>query len=201
MPVGPERHATSGREAGAIGAGFAWPLAVKAAAPELIHKSDVGAVMLDVLPTLAARAYEQVVATAARAGHPAEGALLAPMASAGVEFLVGARWDEQFGPFLVVGAGGVTSEVARDVQVEPHPWTSHSPSRCSRVCASRRCSRAFAAGLPGTSSAAARVIAAISQLATDAGDALVEFDVNPLRVHPEGEGCTVLDAVAIVSVA
>ena len=43
--------------------------------------------------------------------------------------------------------------------------------------------------------------AAINQLAADAGDALVELDVNPLRVHPEGEGCTVLDAVTIVSAA
>ena len=174
---------------------------MKAAAPELIHKSDVGAVMLDVLPTLAARAYEQVVATAARAGHPAEGALLAPMASAGVEFLVGARWDEQFGPFLVVGAGGVTSEVARDVQVELAPVDEPLALEMLSRLRIAPLLEGFRGGPAGDVSAAARVIAAISQLATDAGDALVEFDVNPLRVHPEGEGCTVLDAVAIVSVA
>lgn len=201
VPVSVERRARSADEAGAIGARFARPLAVKADAPGLLHKSDVGAVMLDVPPTLAAWAYEQVAAAAARAGHPAEGALLAPMAAAGVELLVGARWDEQFGPLIVVGAGGVTSEVLRDLQVELAPVDE----RLAREMLSRLRIAPLLGGFRGAPAAdvgaAASAIAAISQLAAEAGDALAELDVNPLRVYPEGQGCAVLDAVAVVGAA
>jgi acetyltransferase len=201
VPVALERRVASAAEAAAAAAAFGRPLAIKADAPGLVHKSDAGAVLLDVDPAEAGAAYEQVVAAAAGAGHPADGALVAPMAAAGVELLVGTRWDEQFGPLIVVGAGGVTSEVAHDVQVELAPIDATLAREMLSRLRMAPLLDGFRGAPPADVEAAANAIAAVSRLAADAGDALAELDVNPLRVHPAGEGLTVLDGVAIVSPA
>src|SRR5262249_40079675 len=123
LPVSSERYATTAEEAAAAAAELSGPFAVKVDAEGLLHKSDVGGVLLGVPADGVPAAFAAVTAAARTAGVVPRGAVVATMVDAGVELLVGSRWDEQFGPLVVVGAGGVMSEVWSDVRVELAPVT------------------------------------------------------------------------------
>jgi len=91
-----------------------WPVVLKLDAPGLAHKSDIGAVELDIAnPTQMAAALRRVLA--AGRDHAPDGVLIQPMARRNVELIVGARRDPQFGPLVLVGLGGVLAEVIDDV--------------------------------------------------------------------------------------
>jgi acetate---CoA ligase (ADP-forming) len=91
-----------------------WPVAVKLDAPGLAHKSDIGAVELGVAgPKQLASALRRVLA--AGRDHDPDGVLVQPMARRGVELIVGARRDPQFGPLVLVGVGGIHAELLDDV--------------------------------------------------------------------------------------
>jgi acyl-CoA synthetase (NDP forming) len=199
IPASMDTLATSRDEAERIARAGPGPYAVKAEAPGLLHKSDAGAVLLDVPAADAADAYEEVVAAARRAGASVRGAVLAPMAPpGGVELLIGLRWDEQFGPLVLVGAGGVTSEVARDTAVDLAPVTHE---RARQMLAGLRIAPMLGEfrGRPALAiDAAADALVRLSELGADAGDALREFDVNPLTVYDPSAGVIALDAAAVL---
>jgi acyl-CoA synthetase (NDP forming) len=91
-----------------------WPVAVKLDAPGLAHKTDIGAVELGIAgPTQLGAALRRVLAAGRE--HEPDGVLVQPMARRGVELIVGARRDPQFGPLVVVGLGGIYAEVLDDV--------------------------------------------------------------------------------------
>ena len=97
-----------------------WPVAVKLDAPGLAHKSDAGGVVLGVRNRRELEAALRQVLAAGRGNDP-DGVLIQPMAPAGVEVIVGARRDPQFGPLVLVGIGGVLAEVLDDVVVRIAP--------------------------------------------------------------------------------
>jgi acetyl-CoA synthetase len=97
-----------------------WPVAVKLDAPGLAHKSDQGGVALGVGNRKALESALRQVLASGR-GHDPDGVLIQPMAPAGVELIVGARRDPQFGPLVLVGIGGVLAEVLDDVVVRIAP--------------------------------------------------------------------------------
>jgi hypothetical protein len=97
-----------------------WPVAVKLDAPGLAHKTDVGAVELGVAdPKQLVAAIRRVLA-AGREGEP-DGVMIQPMARAGVELIVGARRDPQFGHVVLAGLGGIHAEILDDVAIRPVP--------------------------------------------------------------------------------
>ena len=97
-----------------------WPVAVKLDAPGLAHKSDVGGVVLDIGgPKPLAAALRRLVAAGRE--HGAEGVLIQPMATPGVELIAGARRDPQFGPLVLAGFGGLLAEVLDDVSIRLAP--------------------------------------------------------------------------------
>ena len=108
---------TSADDAVAAAARLGYPVVVKADAAGLTHKTEVGGVVLDVADAASVRA--ACAALRARAG--AERFLVQERVGPGVELLLGARRDEVFGPVVVVGAGGVLTEVLRDVSVRLAP--------------------------------------------------------------------------------
>ncbi|HEY8238999.1 MAG TPA: acetate--CoA ligase family protein, partial [Candidatus Limnocylindrales bacterium] len=97
-----------------------WPVAVKLDAPGLAHKTDVGAVELAVTDTKKLAGALRRVLNAGREYEP-DGVLIQPMARAGVELIVGARRDPQFGPLVLVGLGGIHAEVLDDVALRLAP--------------------------------------------------------------------------------
>ena len=114
MPRRPSRpRATLGR-----------PVALKAIAEGLVHKSDAGGVLLGLADADAVReAALEIEAAVTRAGHPLEGLVVQPMVPTGPELIVGVVNDRSFGPVLACGAGGTTAELIKDVAVRITPVT------------------------------------------------------------------------------
>ncbi len=173
------------------------PVAVKATSPALRHKSDAGALALGVVGDDAVRAAYRRVALAGRdavAGARPEivvEVLVEAMAEPGVELLVAARRDAVV-PALVVGLGGIWTELLDDVAIVPLPATP------ARVEAALRMLRGFGV-LAGARRAGAVDLAALSELAAGAGDLLLAegltlLELNPVIARPDG--AVALDAVA-----
>ena len=163
------------------------PLAVKAAARDLLHRSDVGGVVLGVRsPAEAAAAHRSVVEAALRAGATPEGSIVQELAPVGVELIVGARRDPEFGLVLVVGLGGVTAELENDTARRMLPLREGEAEAMLREL------RAFPLlegyrGRPGADLAAAvRAIEALAGFSVSLGDGLEAVEINPLIVGPDG---------------
>jgi succinyl-CoA synthetase beta subunit len=125
------------------------------------------------------------------------GLLVQKMMSPVAELLVGARIDPDFGPLIVVGGGGVTVELYRDVAIRLAPI---SPQEALAALESTKAARLLEGwrGRPvGDKAAAARAISAISHFIVDCAEELQEVEINPLAVFEIGQGCAALDCVII----
>ena len=116
------------RLAGEIG----FPVALKIASPDILHKTDVGGVILDVRTADEVRqAFDRIMA-AARAAHPAaqiDGVEVQEMVTEGVEIIIGLLDDPQFGPVIMFGLGGVFTEVLNDVSFRVLPIARRTRGR------------------------------------------------------------------------
>jgi len=164
--------------------------------PQILHKSDIGGVRLNVPADEQAirDAYAAVTAAAGTVdGACVEGVLVSPMRSGGTELLAGVVRDPQWGPVLAVALGGIFVEVLEDSALAPLPVT---PGRARALLEKLR-GRAVLHGSRGTTpadlDALAAVIARIGDLALALGGELESVEVNPLRV--DGATVEALDAV------
>ena len=199
LPIAREAFATDAKEARMIADRFATRMVVKVDAEGLLHKSDIGGVTLNVAPDEIEAAFDAVVRAGRDAGYEVRGALVAEMAKPGLELIVGARWDAQFGPTVLVGAGGVMSEVLDDACVELAPVSvaqAHEMLMGLRIAPLLRGYRGEA---ECNALAAAEVVAAVSRLIAEAEGSLAEVDLNPVVVYPKGEPCLVLDAAGVLA--
>jgi succinyl-CoA synthetase beta subunit len=113
------------------------------------------------------------------------------------ELLVGARLDPDFGPLIVVGAGGVLVELYKDVAVRLAPI---DPAAAIEALSSTRIARVLDGfrGQPAADrEAVAAAVGAVSQFIADFVDEIAEVEINPLAVFAEGRGCSALDCVII----
>ena len=173
-----------------------WPVAVKLDAPGMAHKSDVGGVALGVRTRRQlATALRRVLA--AGRGHDPIGVLIQPVAPAGVELIVGARRDPQFGPLVLVGLGGLLAEVLDDVVVRLAPVTVED---AADMLAELRGARLLdgVRGQPAVDRAAvAELIVALGQ-AFDRHPGWREVDLNP--VIAGSRGALAVDALIVTDV-
>lgn len=198
IPVVEEALAETPEQAAELARRFGGSVAIKGEADGLLHKSDSGAVRLGVTPDEAPAAFAEVVAAAKAVGAgTVRGAVIQPMAARGLELLAGVKHDPQFGPVVAIGLGGVTSEALEDVVVELAPLTrGHALSMLERLRAAALLGP-FRGAEPRDVGSVADMLVALGRLAVDAGGRLRELDCNPVVVYAEGEGCLVLDAVAV----
>jgi acyl-CoA synthetase (NDP forming) len=189
VPVAPARLVSSAEDAATAVDGLEGPAAMKICSRDVIHKSDMGGVILNVRgPVDAAASYERILASVRELVPDAEvsGVLVAPMRPPGQELLVGVTMDPTFGPVLAVGLGGIWVETLRDVSLRVLPV---SPAD---IVAMLHELKAFSvlSGARGTEpvdlDALARVILDISRAALALGDELEALEVNPLRVIVDG---------------
>ena len=194
IPVVPGRLAGSADEAVKAAADLGGPLSVKIVSADILHKSDIGGVRLDVpADEDAVRAAYQAVTAAVPDGASIEGVLISPMRRGGTELLVGVVPDPQWGPVLAVAIGGLFVEVLADSALAPLPVTSGQAGRLL----DRLRGRAVLDGVRGTApadrDALTAVIARIGDLALALGDSLESLEVNPLLA--DGARIEALDAV------
>ncbi len=185
-----EAIVASAEEAVAAAAQIGYPVVVKADAAGLTHKTEAGAVMLDLRDAAAVRA-----ACAALAGR-AERFVVQERAGPGVELLLGARRDEVFGPVVVLGAGGVLAEVLRDVSVRLAPLGEGEAAAMLTEGARPRLLAGPRGLRPVEPAAVVRAIEAVAGLIA-ATPRIIEIDVNPLIAA--GADVIAVDALVIVA--
>jgi acetate---CoA ligase (ADP-forming) len=172
-----------------------WPVAVKLDAPGLAHKSDIGAVVLGVHGPGALRAALRRVAAAGK-DHDPDGVLIQPMVPDGVELIVGARRDPQFGPLVLVGIGGVLAEVFDDVAVRLAPIKARDANdmldelRGARLLVGARGRRGIDRG------AVAKLLVALGRV-MEANPAWREVDLNPVIAAAAPNGAVAVDALIV----
>ncbi len=172
-----------------------WPVAVKLDAPGLAHKSDEGAVVLGVQTRAQLTAALRHVLAAGRDFEP-DGVLIQPMAKAGVELIVGARRDPQFGPLVLVGIGGVLAEVFDDVVVRIAPIDASHARQMLDELRGARLLDGVRGRRPANRTALAELIAALG-LTLEAHPDWREVDLNPVIV---GREAVAVDALIVTDV-
>jgi acetyltransferase len=195
IPLLPASLARSADEAVAAARQLGPSIALKVHAAEIVHKSDVGGVHLDLRTEDDVRRAFEAAARAAQAAGAVPEVRLTPMRRGGLEALVGARRDSQFGPVLVFGAGGLHAEAHRDVALRLLPCDA--VERRAMVEATTL-GRALAAPRTGAVDAAAldTVLAGVSQLLAACPE-VSDVEINPLSCAHDG--VVALDARVLLS--
>ena len=191
--------ATDVEEAKRVAASVGYPVVLKAQAQALSHKSDAGGVILNISDADAlAAAWERLFANVAAydAGVRLDGALVEAMGARGLELIVGARNDPEWGPVILVGFGGVQAEILKDVRLLPPDLTTAEIEAELRLLKSGALLDGWR-GAPALDVAAvASIIAALGRLLRGT-PAVREIDLNPVVVYPQGEGAVALDALIL----
>jgi acetyltransferase len=195
IPRPAERLATTPDEAAASARQIGFPVALKVASPDILHKTDVGGVLLNVADEEAARAGFETILARVRAAHPTariSGVQVQKMISGGQEVIVGVRRDPTFGPLVMFGLGGIYVEVMRDVSFRLAPlspadaWEMIEEVRTAKLLAGVR------GAPPADRAALVDAIVRVGQFAADHPE-IAELDINPLLVLPEGQGVIAVD--------
>lgn len=182
-------------------AGIQFPVAVKIASRDIGHKSDIGAVRLNVLDNeQLAVAVAEVVANARRAAPQAKlsGVLVSEMAGEGLETIIGVVNDPIFGPVVAFGLGGVLAEVLKDTT---HRIAPFGLDTAREMIGELRAAAVFGGvrGQPPRDvDALAQTLVAVSECAWAMRDQLEELDLNPVLVRPKGKGVVAVDALMVL---
>jgi acyl-CoA synthetase (NDP forming) len=201
LPMPPSRLVTRREDLDAAAKALGFPLALKIQSPDIAHKTEIDGVRLGLAtPTALVEAYDAVVGAAGRARPEArlEGVLLQPMARPGVEMIIGTIRDPVFGPLVMLGAGGVATELFRDVTYRLAPVDAATAQSMLQDLRAAPLLGGFRGAAPADTGALAALVAEVSAFAASHRDAVAEIELNPVIVHAQGEGCTIVDALMIV---
>jgi acetyltransferase len=177
-----------------------YPVALKVHSADLAHKTEAGAVVLGVKDaSVLSVAYERVLASARSYDATAvlDGVLIQPMSREGVEMIAGLSNDEQFGPMVLVGTGGIFAEVLDDVVMAPAPLSVLQAHALIGRLKGAKLLDGVRGRPPADRQALATFLVKLSHMAVDLAQELAEFDVNPVFVHPNGKGLTIVDALGV----
>jgi acyl-CoA synthetase (NDP forming) len=199
VPVARSVLCQSAEEAARAASELGERVVLKACGPGILHKSDAGLVRVGVPTAEVAAAFGELEragrAHAGDAGY--EGVLVQELVEDGEEVIVGFSRDPQYGPVVLFGLGGVFVEVLRDVALRVAPLTRRDAEEMVREV------KGFplldgARGRPKADlDALVDLILAVSRMAMDLRERVVELDLNPVRVRPVGQGVVALDALLV----
>jgi acyl-CoA synthetase (NDP forming) len=176
------------------------PIVLKAQSAELPHKSEAGGVVLGLKDAASIDAgWERLLGNIAkhRPGLKLDGVLVEKMGQAGVELIIGGRNDPEWGPIVLAGFGGVQAEILKDVRLLPTDLAIEEIVRELHRLKSADLLRGFRGSPPLDVRAAAEVIARVAAL-LQSEPAIAEIDLNPVILHPQGQGAIALDALIVV---
>jgi len=199
VPLAPSVLAQSAGEAAQAAEKLGYPCVLKVASTDIPHKTEFGALRLGLDSRIAVeRAYEEML-TNVRMQKPdadIEGVLVQKQIK-GVECLLGTSRDDQLGPTLVMGLGGVFVEILADVQIRIPPISSAEARRALESLKGAKIFAGVRGAPPVDIDALADMAARLSWLAFDYGDEIAEFDLNPVVVLPKGQGAFAVDALLV----
>jgi len=194
------QFAATADEAAAAADAIGYPVVMKAQAAALGHKSDAGGVILnlktaDQVREAFGQMYDNVAAY--NASIALDGVLIEAMGKMGREMIVGAKSDPEWGPVVLVGFGGVTAEILKDVVLV-------TPDMSRQAVIDNLLALKQAPLLTGYRGSPALDVEALANLVVEMGRIMVgnpqirEIDLNPVIIHPKGEGVVALDALMLV---
>ncbi|HZA83956.1 MAG TPA: acetate--CoA ligase family protein, partial [Actinomycetes bacterium] len=186
IPMAAWRLAKSPREAAVAAVALGGPVALKAVAPRLVHRTEAHAIRLslsgaDQVRTAAAEMAEAV----AIEGYTVDGFLVQHMVEGGVELLVGVVHDASFGPVIACGAGGTAVELLTDVAVRITPLTDLDAAEMVRSLKTFPLLEGYR-GVPKVDVAALEDLLLRVSAMVEAHPEIAELDCNPVKVLPDG---------------
>ena len=202
IPSAPEVVCGSAEEAVAAAKSIGGPVVMKIVSPDILHKSEIGGVLLDVQGEAAIREGYDTLLERAKSAAPAAniaGILVAKQLSGGVECIMGIHRDPVFGPMAMFGLGGIFVEILQDVVLHRCPFGEdvalemiHSIKGAPLLMGAR--------GRPVADiQALAAMLSRLSSFAVAAGPTLSSIDLNPVFAMPQGQGAFAADAVITVN--
>jgi acetyltransferase len=177
-----------------------FPLVMKIQSRDIPHKSEVGGVRVNIATKGEVFLAYEALRESARRHRPdaaIQGVLVGPMAKKGVEIIVGTLLDATFGPMIMVGLGGITTELFRDVVYRPAPVSAVEASAMLAELKAAPLLNGFRGAAKADIPALSQLISQISVLAAHARDQISEIEINPVLVHPVGQGVTIVDALVV----
>ncbi len=177
-----------------------FPVVMKIASPDVLHKFDFGGIMLNIKSkTEVQKAYNKILRSI-RAKLPKAritGVMVEEMAAEGKEVILGMNHDEQFGPVLMFGMGGIYVEALEDVIFRLAPIRELTADMMIAKTKTHKILDGFRGGPVYDMPAISDCLKRLSQLVTDINK-IKELDINPLIVYEKGKGCTIVDARIIL---
>lgn len=172
-----------------------FPVALKIASPDILHKTDVGGVKLNVMSRDGVRdSFEMMTHRASRYVPEAEiwGCLVQEMSCGGKEVVVGMNCDPDFGPVMMLGLGGICGEALHELAVRVVPFDRHDAREMISEIQGHNLLRGVRGEQPSDLEAVAEALLRLEQLVTDFPQ-IIEFDINPMTVFEEGQGLVGID--------
>lgn len=197
-PAFPDKLATTADEAVDCFRQIKAPVVMKIVSPDIVHKSDAGGVKLKIDTEMSVHQAFDEITSNARAYHPQadiRGVLISPMAAPGVEVIIGTKIDDQFGPVIMYGLGGILVEILKDVSFRVLPISHNSARKMIEETKSAPILSGVRGGAPSDKKALVKLLMICSELIESYPD-IQEMDLNPVIVHEKG--ISIVDARIIL---
>lgn len=199
VPVTKEFTAETPEAAAKAAEAFDGPVVIKILSSEILHKSEIGGVALNVAPGDVGQACEAMLARV-RAATSAriDGFLVQEMVKGGVEMILGFNRDPQLGAYALLGAGGVTTELYKDVAIRLLPLDRSSAREMIDEIKAGALLKGFRGSPKADIEALVDTMIAFSAMAETLDDRLLEAEINPVFVLPEGSGTRAGDSLIVL---
>ena len=172
-----------------------YPVVMKIASPQIIHKSDAGGVKVNLTNDKEVKsAFEEIVSNAKKYNKKAEikGVLIVEMIKGGKEMIIGSKLEPGMGPVIMLGMGGIYVEVLKDVTFKLAPVTDTEADDMISSIKMKKILEGVRGEKPSDKAKLSECIQKLSQLVTDFKE-IKELDMNPVLVMEQGKGCKILD--------
>jgi len=190
------RPAKSRGEAASVAKSVGFPVALKVRSPEVLHKTDVGGVRLNLRSEAeVAQAFDGIREALSRSKPEArfDGVTVEPMVQGGVETIVGMTRDPSFGPVVLFGLGGVAVELLRDVSLRVAPLTDNDAEEMVREIGGYPLLNGYRGAPVSNVASVVDLLHRVSRLASDHPE-IMELDLNPVVVFHGDAPCIAIDA-------
>ncbi len=195
LPLPTSALAKNESEAVKIANKIGYPVVMKIASPQIIHKSDAGGVKVNLTNDKEVKdAFKKIVKNAKKYNKDAEikGVLIVEMVKGGKEMIIGSKLEPGFGPVIMLGMGGIYVEVLKDVTFKLAPVTSKEADDMISEIKTQKLLQGVRGEKPSDIVKLSECIQRLSQLVTDFKE-IKELDMNPVLVMEKGKGCKILD--------
>ena len=199
IPVALYGKAKTADEALEIADRIGYPVAMKIVSPDIVHKTDIGCVKLNVGREVVKEAFFEIVQRAEKytSARRIEGVLVQQMIEGGKEVIVGMKRDPHFGPLIMFGLGGIYVEVFKDVSFGIAPLGKDDALEMIKNVKAYRILRGVRGESMSDINSLVDVVLRFSQLSTDYPE-ILEADLNPIKVFENGKGCCVIDLKMVI---